>query len=356
MSYDDNEMNTGEEKKGSGLFWILVLLPMILVIGAVGYFTDFGAEFFKREGQQQAANATWQPSKPVEFVIMAGKGGGADRMARFIQNIIETNNLSSQPFIVVNKGGGSGGEALRYLQENRGNPHVVLMTLNSLFTTPLRDPSLKVDIEEFTPVARLAQDTFLLWVNAGTNIRTMNDYVAAVRAAGPENWVMGGTGSGQEDSLVTALLERAFGIQHSYQAFKGGGTVARNLISGQVNSTVNNPSEQMSFYRAGKSRPIAAFTPDRLPAFPDVPTFRELGYDLVYYMQRSVIAPAGSPPEAQAFYQNLFHKVYLSDEWENYAQEKSLGPAFLPGRPLRLYFRDEREKHRELLSSMGEIG
>ncbi len=155
----------------------------------------------------QLAVAAWQPKKPVEFVIMAGQGGGADRLARLIQSIIEKNGFSNQPFIPINKGGGSGAEALRYLKDKSGDPHVIMATLNSLYTTPLRNPDLGVDIGSFTPIARLAEDTFVLWVNSETEIKSVDDYVAAVNAAGMDNWKMGGTGTGQEDFLVTAMLE-----------------------------------------------------------------------------------------------------------------------------------------------------
>ena len=112
-----------------------------------------------------------------------------------------------------------------------------------------------MDIEEFTPLARMAMDTFVLWVNADSDIQTLDDYVAAVKAAGG-SWKMGGTGTGQEDSLVTAMLEKEFGIQHTYVPFKGGGTVAKNLVGNHINATVNNPAEQMGFWQAGKVRPI----------------------------------------------------------------------------------------------------
>ncbi len=301
------------------------------------------------------AVAGWQPQKPVEFVIMAGQGGGADRLARLIQSIIEKNKLSPQPFIPINKPGGSGAEALRYLKDKAGNPHVIMATLNSYYTTPLRNPGLGVDIATFTPIARLAEDTFLLWVNSDTDIKSVDDFVAAVKKAGPKNWVMGGTGKGQEDSLVTGMLERAYGLSMTYVPFKGGGTVAKNLIGNHINSTVNNPSEQIGFYQAGKSRPLAAFTPERLPAFPNVPTFRELGKDLVYFMQRSVVGPPDMPKEAQAFYEGVFRKVYDSDEWISYSKKKSLKRAWLTGDELTAYFIAERKKHRALLKSLGEI-
>ena len=307
----------------------------------------------------QQATADWAPKKPVEFVIMAGKGGGADRLARFIQGIIEKNSLSPKPFVPINKGGGSGAEALRYLKDHAGDAHVIMATLNSYYTTPLRNPGLGVDISEFTPITRLAEDTFQLWVHSDTGIKTVDEYVAAVKAAGAENWKMGGTGKGQEDSLVTGMLEKKFDIKVTYVPYKGGGTVAKELIGKHINSTVNNPSEQAGFWEAGKSRPLASFTPKgKLKGrFGDIPTFEELGYglDMVYYMQRSVIAPADIGKDVQDFYVSVFEKVYKSDEWQGYLNKKGLIPGWLTGGALTDYFVAEREAHRKMLKAAGEI-
>jgi putative tricarboxylic transport membrane protein len=307
----------------------------------------------------QQATADWAPKKPVEFVIMAGKGGGADRLARFIQGIIEKNSLSPKPFVPINKGGGSGAEALRYLKDHAGDPHVIMATLNSYYTTPLRNPGLGVDIAEFTPITRLAEDTFQLWVTTDSGIMTVDEYVAAVKAAGAENWKMGGTGKGQEDSLVTSMLEKKFGFKVTYVPYKGGGTVAKELIGKHIDSTVNNPSEQAGFWEAGKSRPLASFTPKgKLSGrFGEIPTFEELGYgsDMVYFMQRSVIAPASIDKDVQDYYVSVFDKVYKSPEWQEYLNKKGLIPGWLTGDALTEYFVAEREAHRQMLKAAGEI-
>jgi tripartite-type tricarboxylate transporter receptor subunit TctC len=301
----------------------------------------------------------WQPKKPIEFVIMAGKGGGADRLARFIQGIIAKNKFASKPFVPINKGGGSGAEALRYLKDKAGDPHVIMATLNSYYTTPLRQPGLGVDISTFTPVARMAEDTFQLWVSVDSGIKSVKDYIAAVKKAGAVNWKMGGTGKGQEDSLVTAMLEKKFGIKHTYIPFKSGGTVAKQLIGKHINSTVNNPSEQAGFWNAGKSVPLASFTPKgKLKGkFGNIPTFEELGFgnDLVYYMQRSVVAPPKVSADVQAFYVGVFDKVYKTAAWQNYLKTKGLIPGWLTGDKLTKYFVAEREAHRILLKNAGEI-
>ena len=307
----------------------------------------------------QIAAAEWAPKKPVEFIIMAGKGGGADRLSRFIQGIIEKNSFSSKPFVVINKGGGSGAEALRYLKDRAGDPHVIMATLNSYYLTPLRQPGLDIDISKFTPIARMAEDTFQLWVNAESDIKTVDDYVKAVKQAGAGNWIMGGTGKGIEDSLVTGMLEKKFGLKFTYVPYKGGGTVAKELIGKQIQSTVNNPSEQVGFWDAGKSRPLASFTPKGKVKgkWGKIPTFEELGYgnDMVYYMQRSIIAPEGIPADVEAYYVGVFDKVYKSDDWQDYMETKGMVPGWLTGDALTKYFVSELETHRQLLIDAGEL-
>jgi putative tricarboxylic transport membrane protein len=294
----------------------------------------------------------WQPNRPVEMVIMAGQGGGADRLARLFQTIIQQERLARMPFMPVNKGGGSGAEALRYLKDNPANPHIIMATLNSYFTTPIQT-DIGVNIEEFTPLARMAVDTFALWVNVDSGIETLEQYVEAVRAADGA-WRMGGTGSGQEDSLVTALLEREFGIRHTYVPMGGGGEVATQLAGGHIDATVNNPSEAMNFWQAGRVRPIALLTGDRLDSMPGIPTFAELGHDLEYYMQRSFVAPAGLTEAQQAYYIDLLRALSETEVWQTYATEQALLTDFLSGAELQDYFLRERELHRELLDSIDQ--
>ena len=319
-----------------------------LGLGAVG------ALAIVATGTTSAIAEGWKPVKPVEFVVMAGQGGGADKLARFIQSIIEKNKFAEVPFIPVNKGGDSGADALRTLKDNAGNDHMIMATLNSYYTTPLRNPGIGVNIEEFTPIIRLAEDAFILWVNSETDIKSVDDYAKVVKEKGT-GWKMGGTGSGQEDSLVTTMLEKAYGLKMTYVPFKGGGTVAANLVGNHVNSTVNNPSEAIGFQQAGKVRPLAALTAERLPLFPDVPTFKELGKDLVYRMQRSVVAPGGLKPEVAAYYTALFEKVFKSEEWQGYCKKNALQCTPLTGEPLKAYFAAEKKAHEALLKEMGEI-
>jgi len=305
-------------------------------------------------GLVSTAAAEWKPRKPIEFVIMAGKGGGADKMARLMQTVIEKHDFSSKPFVPVNKPGGSGAEALIHMKSKNKDNHTVMVTLNSFYTTPLRQPALGVDSLTFAPIARMAEDTFLLWVNSDTDIKNVDDFVKAAKAKG-NDWIMAGTGKGQEDQLLTNFLNRAYGLDMKYVPYKGGGRVAKELAGNNAHSTVNNPSEQLGFYEAGKTRALAAFTPERLELFPDAPTFNELGKDFVYFMQRSVVGTPGMSEEAQAYYRDVFQKVYNSEEWQEYMKKKSLRGEFLTGDALKEYWARENAVHETMLKEIGEI-
>jgi tripartite-type tricarboxylate transporter receptor subunit TctC len=296
----------------------------------------------------------WEPKKPVEFIVMAGKGGGADKAVRFMQNILSKNKMSSKPFTPINKPGGSGAEALVYVKNAKDPDHTIMFTLNSFYTTPMRQPGLGVDISKFTPVGRMAEDTFLLWVNKDAGIKTVDEFVKAAKAAGSK-WIMAGTGKNSEDNILTDFLNKAYGLNMKYVPYKGGGRVAKELAGNNANSTVNNPSEQLGFYQAGKTVPLGAFTPQRLPLFKDAPTFRELGKDFVYFMQRTVVGAPGMSADAKSYYQGLFALVYASKEWQGYMTKKSLQGGFLTGDALMNYWMREKAVQKAILKQMGAL-
>jgi putative tricarboxylic transport membrane protein len=291
------------------------------------------------------AQAQWQPTKPIQFIVMAGKGGGADKATRFLVDVIAKNKLAPVPIEVVNMPGGSGTEALSTLNKRVGDPHVLLFTLNSFYTTPLDHPEIGVDIAQFTPVARMAEDVFLLWVHSDRkDIITIDDFVKAAKTKGT-GWIMAGTGTGAEDQLLTDFLNAQYGVNMTYVERGGGGDVAKELAAKKADSTVNNPSEQDEFYPKGITKPLLAFTPARLPGYPKEPTLRETGMDFTYFMQRSVVAAPKLTPEQANYYGQLFRKLFDSEEWKSYRKANSLGGDFLTGQPLMAYWLAEREKH-----------
>ncbi len=295
----------------------------------------------------------WEPTKPIDFVIMAGPGGGADQIARFIQSVVEKNGMSPRPLVPNNKGGGSGAEALIALKGASDPDHTILVTLNSFFTTPLRQPNLGIDIMTFTPIQMMGVDPFVLWVHKDSGITSFEQWVDTVKAEGG-NYVMGGTGKGQEDSIVIAWLEKNYDIKVKYIPYKGGGAVAKDLAGKQVGATVNNPAEARGFYQSGDVVPLIAFSDQRLPNLPDVRTVKELGKDFSYYNQRAIVGAPGMSADAAAFYQDLFGKVAASAEWQGYLSSESLEALTLDPEQQKAYWATQVERHKELFKDMGE--
>ena len=112
----------------------------------------------------------WEPTKPVEFIIPAGTGGGADQMARFTQGVTAKHTLMRQPVIPVNKSGGAGAEGFLDVKASKGDEHKIIITLSNLFTTPLAT-GVPFNWKDLTPVAMLALDNFVLWVHTDTPYR-----------------------------------------------------------------------------------------------------------------------------------------------------------------------------------------
>jgi putative tricarboxylic transport membrane protein len=305
--------------------------------------------------------AAWEPTKTVEFIVPAGTGGGADQMARMIQGVVQKHGLMAQPIVVINKSGGAGAEGFLDVKADQGNPHKIIITLSNLFTTPLAT-GVPFSWEDLTPVAMLALDEFVLWVNADEPYETPQEYLEAAKEAGPGAFKMAGTGSKQEDQIITVALQKASGAEFTYVPFKGGGDVAVQLVGGHVNSTVNNPIEQVSHWRAGDTRPLCVFDSKRMDytekmtdtmAWSDVPTCKETGLDVEYLMLRGIFMPAGVEQEVVDFYIDLFTKVRETPEWQDFMAKGAFNTTFMTGDEYKEWVANAAEVHETLMAEAG---
>jgi putative tricarboxylic transport membrane protein len=305
--------------------------------------------------------AAWEPNRPVEFVVPAGTGGGADQMARLLQGVISKNNLMKQPLIVVNRSGGAGAEGFLAVKEAKGDPHKIIITLSNLFTTPLAT-GVPFNWKDLTPVAMLALDQFVLWVNAETPYKNAKEYLNAVKAAGPNKFKMAGTGSKQEDQIITVAIEKATGVKFIYVPFKGGGDVAVQLVGKHVDSTVNNPIEAVAQWRAGKLRPLCVFDDARMPyktkvtetmSWYDIPTCKEAGVPTDYVMLRGIFMPGGVTKEQVDYYVDLFKKVRETAEWKKFMEDGAFNTTFMSGPEYEKWVEKTENIHRELMREAG---
>jgi tripartite-type tricarboxylate transporter receptor subunit TctC len=308
------------------------------------------------------AIAAWEPTRPVELIVPAGTGGGADQMARTIQGIVGKHKLMKQSMVVINKSGGAGGEGFLDVKNAKSNPHKLVITLSNLFTTPL-GTGIPFSWKDLTPVAMMALDEFVLWVPADAPYKTAQEYVAAAKAA-PGTMKMGGTGSKQEDQIITVAIEKATGAKFTYIPYKGGGEVAVQLVGKHVNSTVNNPIEAVAQWRAGQLRPLCVFDGEKLPikdkvagdmSWNDIPTCKSQGLDIEYLMLRGIFMTPGATPDQIAFYVDLLKKVRETPEWKQLMTEGAFNQTFMTGADYTKWVEKEENRHRDLMKEAGFI-
>ncbi|MEW6768122.1 MAG: tripartite tricarboxylate transporter substrate-binding protein [Pseudomonadota bacterium] len=307
------------------------------------------------------ASAAWEPTRPVEFVIPAGTGGGADQMARTIQGIVTKHNLMKQPMVVINKSGGAGGEGFLDVKSSAGNPHKIIITLSNLFTTPLAT-GIPFAWTDLTPVAMLALDEFVLWVNAEKPYKSVKDYLDAVKAAPAGSMKMGGTGSKQEDQIITVAMEKATGAKFTYIPYKGGGEVAVQLVGNHVDSTVNNPIEAVAQWRGGKVRPLCVFDSKQMSydekiadgkSWKDIPTCKSAGLDIEYLMLRGIFMSPKASKDEVAYYVDLFKKVRETPDWQEFMKTGAFNTTFMIGDEYAKWVGAEEKRHQSLMKDAG---
>lgn len=304
----------------------------------------------------------WEPNKTVEFIVPAGTGGGADQMARMIQGIIQKHNLMGQSLVVINKSGGAGAEGFLDMKASAGNPDKIIISLSNLFTTPLAT-GVPFKWDDLTPVTMLALDEFILWVNSKAPYNDVKSYLAAMaEAPAGSEFKMGGTGSKQEDQIITAAIEQKTGKKFIYIPYKGGGSVAAQLVGGHITSSVNNPIEAVSQWRAGELKPLCVFDGQRLPykapiagdrAWDSIPTCKEAGLDIEYLMLRGIFMPPNVKPDQVAYFVDLFKKVRATPEWKDFMEKGAFNQSALTGPEYVSWLGNAAATHKTLMEKAG---
>jgi tripartite-type tricarboxylate transporter receptor subunit TctC len=264
--------------------------------------------------------------------------------------IIETKKFSPQPVTPLNKEGGSGAVAFQYVYEKTGDMHYVMITLNSFFTTIITQ-KLAFKATDFTPVANLELDPFFLWVNDDSPWKTAQDFIDAAKK---DSLTVAGTGAKQEDEALFRRIQDLMGTKpFTYLSQTSGATVAAALAGhqGGVVATVNNPSEGLQLYQAKKLRPLCAFTPANptAAAYTSLATCKTQGIAIDdYFIMRAIMAPPGLSQGQQAFWIDVFKKVYDSDEWKKFMSDNGLQPDFKSGIDFRLFILQYQQLHQEI--------
>ena len=173
---------------------------------------------------------------------------------------------------------------------------------------------------------------------------------------------MGGTGSKQEDQIITAAIEQGTGAKFTYVPYHGGGAVCTQLVGGHIDSSVNNPIECVAHWRAGTVRPLCVFDSKRMPypakitktmSWEDIPTCKSQGLDIEYTMLRGIMTTPGASQAVVDYYLKLLEKVRTTPEWKAYMKKGAFNQSFMTGAKFDAWLKDAAALHQGLMQKAG---
>jgi tripartite-type tricarboxylate transporter receptor subunit TctC len=241
------------------------------------------------------ADETW-PQRSLNMIVPFPPGGVADVSARPVAAALE--KILGQPVVVLNKGGAGGSIGTAAVAAAKPDGYTLLMGLASISTLPEADRLFgrpaAFELKQLLPLARVTADPTLLVVTADSPYRSLKDIVDAAKQR-PGAIPYSSSGTYGTYHVATEMFTAAAGIKLSHVPYGGGGPALRAILSKEVELGLLGPSVAAGNISGGKLRALASWGATRLPAFPDVPTLKELGHDVEYYIWSGVFAPTGTP-------------------------------------------------------------
>ena len=292
------------------------------------------------------------PSRPIEFVVHTSAGGGTDLFARAISDLLAKEKMFSQPFTIFNRVGGQGVIAFNYIKSKRGEPHVVLTVATGAVLTQASRPEMELPLDIYTPLCLFAQDPQVVAVRAESKFRTFKELAETAKRE-PNTLVAGFTGPTGAGRLTLYLIERETGARFKFVTFKGGGDAVLATLGGHVELTTENMSEMLSLFEAGKMRALAVTGERRFAKAPDIPTLKELGYNIIAATGRGFAMPAGVPKEAAATMEAALKRVHDSPAYKDYAERNMFEDMYLDSAGFARYLVARRIDQENFLKSLG---
>lgn len=236
------------------------------------------------------------PNRPITLVVPFPPGGVADQTGRPVAAAME--KILKQPVVVGNKQGAGGAVGMSAVANAKPDGYTLLMALSSISIIPEADklfgrtPAYRMD--QLTPIALITADPTVFVVRADSPWKSVKEFVADAKKRPGE---ISFSSSGVYGTLHMAIemFSHAAGIKLKHVPFNGAGPALTAILGGHVDVLASGPGVVLPHIKAGKLRPLAGWGTKRVAALPDVPTFKELGYDIEFYIWAGVFAPAGVP-------------------------------------------------------------
>jgi len=299
------------------------------------------------------AASAYKPTRPIEVVVHTGPGGGSDLLARAVAQMMEKERLLPVRMQVVNKTGGGGAVAAAYLAERAGDENTIGFFTGVWLTGPLTSKEANVTLRDLTPIARLVLEPALIAVKADAPYKTLADFIAAAKEH-PGQLKQSGGSVTSRDNVVRQLLQKSTGARWAFISFPGGGERIAALLGGHVDMMVIEPEEAGEHIRAGSMRVLAQVNEKRLPAFPEVPTLKEAGFDVPAVPQvRGVVAPPRIPAENVAYWEDVFRRLTRTATWRKFLADNQFEDGYQNAAELAKFYDEFTNRMRGILQEAG---
>lgn len=260
------------------------------------------------------------PSKPMQFLVAAGAGGGTDNFARVVRPMFE-EAVGGARITVINLPSASG--ALAHQRTANGAPdgHTLDFASTTLVTS-LAAGQNPIGLDQLTPIARMQSDVMALFVNPERypDVESFLEYARE----NPGQVTVGGTHTASPDHVAFLSLRDASGLDMSFIPYDSTGNATANVLGGNIDATTTSLSPLLSYIEAGQMAPILIFSEERLTHYPDVPTTVEHGWDLTDGNDRAIFVHADTPEPILQRLESAFQEVYDSEEYQSYAERVNL--------------------------------
>jgi tripartite-type tricarboxylate transporter receptor subunit TctC len=297
-----------------------------------------------------AAQETF-PSRPVTIVVGFAPGGGADVLARALSDALKTT--LPRPLVVENRPGAGGTNAAAYALTRPADGYTLLFGhAGSTILTPTISGNDNLKWSAFDPVARVQGEEEFLFLRPDSPWKTIDEVVGYARQ-NPGKLRVGGSAVGGIDSFVSLLLEKAAGIKVTYIPFDGGGPATIAFLGGNLDVLVGNVSDSLANLEAKRMMAAAVASDKRSPIYPDVPTLKEKGWDVVLTQWRSVLAPKGTPPDRIKVIADAIQKGLATDSWKAFRERSKSVDLFLPPAEFASFLAAEDARFTGLIDQLG---
>ncbi len=291
------------------------------------------------------------PTRPITFVVGFSPGGGADVFARALAE--GARGVLPQPLVVENRPGAGGTAANAYVTGRPADGYTLLFAhAGSSIITPIISNQVQLKWDSFDTVSRIHGEEEWLMVRPGAPWKTPEELVAFAKA-NPRKVRVAGSAIGGIDSFVALSWEKEAGIDLEYIPHEGGGPATLTFLGGNAEMLVGNVSEVFQHIQAGRIVPFLVASERRSPIFPQVPTLKEKGWNVVFAQWRSVLAPSGVPASRIATLAVAFQKALGTESWKRFNQNARAVDLYLGPADFRRFLVDEEARLTKIIEELG---